>query len=683
MIVTLVDYGANRLRMLCRGAGFGEETERVVATFRQLLTPWGEALLGERSGWVSDIGDDHSPIEFSVAIVDGQPEVRVLMEAQAEEPTIAAYRRAGLAFNKRLETEFGADLRRLRLVEDVFLPEDMRGAFAVWNAVCFSPGQAPTFKVYLNPQARGIELAHALTEKALVSLGFDRAFGALGCKATRRGPQLDEIKYFALDLCASREARVKVYVHHHRATAEHLEVACSAARDHVPGEAREFTRAMTLGTRLLAHRSPFTCSSFVTAGDERPAAVTLYIPVCAYARDDSVIRGRVEGYLRSRGVDSSLYGRILDNFAHRSLDAGVGMQSWVALRHGNRGPRITIYLSTESNYVFRPGSVPAPTADPLALESAEAVIRRVARDDLRDHPFLRRLMREDVNASFLWLLIANAYEGTSKHFVRWLASVTAVVDDERMRCQLARRLNEEMGDGDYTRSRGMLLRTFLDGIQRWRPDDFKDDLLAAGRLLGKRLEKHYMSAQAYEGLGALMAGEICAHQLVDEAAHLMRRLPTNVMSPVAAQWLGQHDGTEGERAPALAELGRLVPPDRAKVEAVLRGAVGIHRAIWLFLDEMYSMCFAPSSQEERESASPGVASAPLSFGHEHGPASAEPPSSAPASLGPMSLGPMSLGAAGLAPRANVDPPSFAPSSVVRSRDANVGQDAPGVTGDVG
>lgn len=472
--MTLTDYGALRLTTLCRGAGFGQETESVVATFRRLLSPWGGTPVGYSTGWVSEIGDDHTPIEFSIAIVDGQPEVRVLMEAQAGEPTLAAQRRAGLAFNDRLAVEFGADLSRLELVRDLFLPEDMQGVFGIWHAVCFSPGRAPTFKAYLNPQARGVEHSRALTEEALVRLGFGRAFATIARTQARRGTQADEIKYFALDLASTQEARVKIYVNHHRATPDDLEIACSAARNYAPGEPLEFARKMSGGSSNLAARSPFTCSAFVAGDDERPTLTTLYVPVCAYARDNGVIRDRVTDYLLSHGIDPSLYRRILEDFAQRPLDAGVGMQSWVALRREGARPRLAVYLSTESRHVFEPGSVPAATVDPLAFESAAAIVERVRRDDLSEHPFLRRSLREESDAGAIWLLIANAYEGTSKHFTRWLAHVTAAVEDNRVRSLLARQLNQEMGDGDYTQAHSVLMQSFLAGIEPWRPAGFHD-----------------------------------------------------------------------------------------------------------------------------------------------------------------------------------------------------------------
>ncbi len=358
---TFADYGAARFRMLCHGAGFGAKTEEFITTFRRLLTPWGHVPIGNQPRWMSNIGDDHSPIEFSIAMINQQPEVRVLMEVQGDAPTVQSQRAAGLAFNEMLEREFGASLKRLRLIEDLFLPEQMQGNFAIWNAVVFSQGKVPSFKIYLNPQAQGSEHTQALVKEALIRLGFPRVWPALGQTVTRRGSQLDEIKYFALDLTDSHRARVKIYVHHHQAMPEDLELACSIADNYIPGEASEFALVMSGSNRSLSMRSPFTCPSLVEGNDARPAQTTLYIPVCAYAHNDGVVRDRVLNYLMSHDLSPLLYESILKSYATRSLESGVGMQSWVAYCRQLGTPRLTVYLSTESYRIYPPGSVPAST----------------------------------------------------------------------------------------------------------------------------------------------------------------------------------------------------------------------------------------------------------------------------------------------------------------------------------
>src|SRR5690606_949273 len=123
-------------------------------------------------------------------------EVRALFEAQAEEASLAEFRRVGIEFQERLEREFGASLERFRLVQDLFLPENMQGEFAVWNSAVFPKHKAPSFKAYLNPQASGEENSHELVKEGLARLGLTNVWSRLQETALRRGPHLDELKYF-------------------------------------------------------------------------------------------------------------------------------------------------------------------------------------------------------------------------------------------------------------------------------------------------------------------------------------------------------------------------------------------------------------------------------------------------------------------------------------------------------
>jgi DMATS type aromatic prenyltransferase len=359
----LVDYACARLGMLCTAAGFGDETESVLQTFERLILPWAERSRAEHSEWPSEISDDNTPIEFSVAIAEHGVDVRVLFEPQAEQPVIRDYRAVGLDFQERLEREFGANLARYRQIRDLFLPADMHGPFAIWSSAVFSRGHAPAFKAYLNPQAHGAEHAPELVREGLERLGFSAAWQNLDETVLRRGHELDELKYFALDLTDDAEARVKVYVRHHSATAEDLECASSIAESYVEGEALGFVREMRGSGERLNERAPFTCSSFVGRKIERPVATTVYVPVCAYARDDAAVLERVRGYMRRQGFDSSLYESIVNGFANRALADGVGMQSWIALRRFGASARMTVYLATEARRVHAPGSIPAPTPD--------------------------------------------------------------------------------------------------------------------------------------------------------------------------------------------------------------------------------------------------------------------------------------------------------------------------------
>ena len=212
------------------------------------------------------------------------------------------------------------------------------------------------------------------------------------------------------------------------------------------------------------------------------------------------------------------------------------------------------------------------------FDSAEAVIRCVSTFPLSDHPLVHRI-RETQDAGLLWLLINNTYQGTSVHFAAWLASVTAVVEDERVRSLLARQLNEEMGDGNVERAHSRLMTDFLVGIERLRPANLSPSLTEPGQALQESLRQHYLSRDQFEALAALMAGEICAQQLIATVAELMTPHLERV-DTLKLTWLTHHNEVEGEHADESLDLARFVPRDAAAIRSVVKGAFGLHRALW-------------------------------------------------------------------------------------------------------
>jgi DMATS type aromatic prenyltransferase len=394
----LTQHALRRFTRLCEAAAFtGGGAVRAHAIFKSIVLP---AIASTPSGWISDISDEQMPIEFSVALRGNDAEVRVLFEAQGASNSLAAYRKAALALTHQLPNTLGADLTKFKEVVDLFLPMRMAGPFALWHSLVFKQNRVDA-KVYFNAQARGLGAAHATVEEALHRLGMSAAWPALMRSSLRRGPKLDEIKYLALDLSADREARVKVYVRHHAASPSDLETACSASREYVPGEATDFASSMSGGAETLRSRAPFTCSAFSGADHERPSATTLYVPVCAYARDDAAVTSRVSEHLRLRGLPARAYERLITGYADRDLEIGIGMQSWLALRRLDNEARLTVYLSSEARGSLPPGSVPAPTEDRTAYTTPREVMMDLRRYSLSGHPVIRllRIQRRSPSAA--------------------------------------------------------------------------------------------------------------------------------------------------------------------------------------------------------------------------------------------------------------------------------------------
>jgi hypothetical protein len=171
------------------------------------------------------------------------------------------------------------------------------------------------------------------------------------------------------------------------------------------------------------------------------------------------------------------------------------------------------------------------------------------------------------------------------HFAAWLASVTAVVQDERCRCLLARQLNEEMGDGDISRAHSRLMTDFLAAIEPLRPPNIDPSWMAPGKTVGRILAQHYLSRDQFEAMATLMAGEICAHQLIASVGELLKPHLAHIDAS-GLTWLIHHNEVEGGHADESLVLAGFVPHSPAAIASVARGALGLHRALWQSMDEL-------------------------------------------------------------------------------------------------
>ncbi|MEO0606059.1 MAG: tryptophan dimethylallyltransferase family protein, partial [Myxococcota bacterium] len=118
---TLGSFGAWLLRRLSIGLGFDTaDQRRALRWFRRLAEGWAHRSLAERPAWASDITDDHTPFEFSIAMTGGRVELRVLAEAGPFHPTGAVESwQAGMRLHDRIRGEAGVDLERFEAVADL------------------------------------------------------------------------------------------------------------------------------------------------------------------------------------------------------------------------------------------------------------------------------------------------------------------------------------------------------------------------------------------------------------------------------------------------------------------------------------------------------------------------------------------------------------------------------------
>jgi DMATS type aromatic prenyltransferase len=368
-MTTLIAEAQYRMTLLCELLSGGPAISETMGVVKSLMEGWGNRPVS-LPPFPSHIGDDHSPFEFSLAFAANSPaELRMLVEAQAEvdDATLAQTRDAGLRLNERLAERYGLPLERFETVRDLFLPDEPQGAFALWHAVCMWTERAPEFKLYLNPQCHGADDARRVVRDAFQRLGLGASLDALFSRGGWRGEDLDEIRYFSLDLSSSNRARVKVYYRHHHATALDLERSFSYAQSHQANDVSHFLARVAPHTQVFDRKPIGSCFSFVQ-GTAEPLAATLHFPIAHYSANDGVAATLVANGLPA-GPARDGYVRMLEAFSPRPLHHGSGLQSYASFRREKAGIRTTVYVSPE---VYQPAMYGDLRASVRALEGSLA-----------------------------------------------------------------------------------------------------------------------------------------------------------------------------------------------------------------------------------------------------------------------------------------------------------------------
>jgi DMATS type aromatic prenyltransferase len=590
---TYVEVGIEKLISLCETLGMSAKTAEVIEIFRALTASWSERKVGESSEWVSDVSDDGSPFEYSIALDPEKVELRVLVEAQGTNPNLQSNWQAGLELNQYLAAHYNVSLDRFEQIADLFAPTNSAAKFSMWHSACFYPDKPSAFKLYLNPQSQQKSRAAAIVEESLVRLGFTHAWPTLAETAAQRGPDKDEFVYFSLDLAAHNRSRVKVYLRHQDATPAELESALSAARNYVSGDAIEFCQAMAPGQTCFSAKAPITCFSLIEGDDIAPSSGTLYLPISNYATDDRSVCDRIDLYFIQHGLPVSKYQSAIRSFTTRSLDTGVGLHSYTSIRREQQQRRVGIYLNPEVNRVQSPSQITATNSLPVP-PTLDEMLWSYERDTVAHHPFLQRLQREPVNQNIIWLLFMNIREGVVTDFTRRLASIVGRIDDERIRCILTKQLNDELGNGDINRIHRKLFDRLMNAIEPWRMPSFTEKMLTPGREFSQRLEEIYSETNPYVGVGAAMVMEIHGKQFDLCLGNEFRK---TTVDRDEISWLTLHEELEIDHADESLVLANFVGDSAARVSDASKGARKTYLASWSFLDALYELCFVNCSEE--------------------------------------------------------------------------------------
>jgi DMATS type aromatic prenyltransferase len=338
---SLRTLGHTKLEGLCEALDMSADLSTASQIFDLLSETWADRTRGCAHP-VSDITDDSSPFEFSLALEDGHPELRMLAEAQGDGTPLSNWA-AAWHLTEQLGRIYGVSLTRARLIADLFEPSDDSVAFGLWHAACLRPGRAPMLKLYLNPAARGPELVDATIKEAMTRLGQLDCYEWLREHAMLRGDK-DTFAYLSIDLGDHAEARTKVYIAHRDATAYEIEHAMADVAEHEPGDVIESCVALADTCGPFTDRPLLTCFAFV-AGKREPITATLHLPIRCYSNNDQVVLERVGQYLSP--TEAHLHAQAVLSMISRPLDARTGMQTYASFRRVEGRRRLTVYLSPE------------------------------------------------------------------------------------------------------------------------------------------------------------------------------------------------------------------------------------------------------------------------------------------------------------------------------------------------
>ena len=340
---TLGEFATSKLQDLCRGLRLPPyDANLAISLFDRMSSSWADQPLAAAPGWPSDISDDGTPCEFSVAFGERAPKLRMLLEAQQPPWTLHSNWAAGLRLNSELSCIPGFSLDRFDRIADVFAPTaSSKSYFAVWHAAEIDQGEVQV-KAYLNPGIHGARWAPALTAEALSRLGFGSSNDAVARLCTMN-PQ-NALAFLSLDLSRARGARIKVYVAHRAASIAEIDAQLSPLDGYCSGDALSWLSTLTDHAGPFSARPILSCLAFKEPHTE--PSVTLHVPIRCYSSNDADTLDRVCRLLNE--ADRRKARNALASYARRPLDSGRGLIAYVSLRRVNQALRVTLYLSLET-----------------------------------------------------------------------------------------------------------------------------------------------------------------------------------------------------------------------------------------------------------------------------------------------------------------------------------------------
>jgi DMATS type aromatic prenyltransferase len=335
--LTYASVAAVQIHNLCESLGLGSHTAAVQALFERLARGWRHHPVGHGPLWTSDLTDDHTPYEFSIAYRRDQPELRMLVEAQTPAGSVLDQWRAALTLQDELASAFGLSRKQFDAICAEFAPDADSGArFALWHSVVFDPGGRHLMKVYLNPKVDGRANAPQRVRSALQAIGLGHVWETVA----RLADTHNELCYLSLDL-TDTGARVKVYIAHPARTIRSYTDQLGKLSEAAARDAATLIGQFAKPQQRFEHRPLLTCLGF--RSDSTAPEVTIHFPVRSYVRSDQESLDGIGNCLHPRAFAQLT--EAVNRLAGVPLSASRGRVSYVSCTRTRAGLRHTIYVA--------------------------------------------------------------------------------------------------------------------------------------------------------------------------------------------------------------------------------------------------------------------------------------------------------------------------------------------------
>jgi hypothetical protein len=365
---TLWSYTAPQVAAVLAAAGMGDAEREILDAYRLMSRSWSTREQTEIPRW-SGLSGDCSPMEMSLVVGVAQPEVHLLVEAQADPADPDSYWEAATGLTRELCARWGLDATQFDALADLFRPNDAGKIvyWSCWHKVIFRLGHAPAVKLYLNPVATS-RPARATVAEAMARLDLAQGWSGLAGHLK----ESDQLLLASIDLNERGRAQFEVFVRAHPGREDDLERLCRLSPLHRGGEAGAFFHRALGPAAARAERRGMVSLRY-TPGIATPTAAVPQVPLWMHAMDNRTNQKRFRSLLRHYGLPDDSYTQAVDALLELTRARRAhGLHSWVSLEQEPGSARVTVhfnprvYMSAHGAIALEP-NYPWPSAVRWAL----------------------------------------------------------------------------------------------------------------------------------------------------------------------------------------------------------------------------------------------------------------------------------------------------------------------------